>query len=156
MCPKAPFLGLHCYLPSTQRRCCRLLWYCKTAHAVEIGAFWACSAMDNKLGMTSEIKIFTGPCLGCCSAMLCPANHSYSRGEKVQHWLRKQFLEEGLLKKCDFSGTCFCFILMQTGRHPPHKPVALVQLKLVCRGAPGRGWLTVCPGELIASLICTL
>lgn len=155
-CGSKCILGLHCYHPSTQRRCCRLLWYCMTARAIEIGAFWACSVVDNNLGMTSEIKLFAGPYLGCCSAMLHPANHSYSRGEK--HSLRKQLLEEGLLKKCDFSGTCFCLILMQTERHPPptHIPVALVQLKLVCCGAPGRGWLTACPGEHIASMICSL
>lgn len=111
--------------------------------------------MDNNLGMTSEIKLFTGPCLGCCSAMQYP-NHSYSRGQKVRHWLRKQFLEEGLLKKCNFSGTCFCFILMQTGRHPPHTPVALVQLRLVCYGAPGERVAHCCPGELIMSLISIL
>lgn len=63
------------------QRFCRLLRYSKTAPTVEIGAFWACSVMDNNLEMTSEIKLFTSPCLGCCSAMLYPANHSYSKGK---------------------------------------------------------------------------
>lgn len=74
-------LGLHCCHPSTQRWCCKLLCYCKAAHDVEAGAFWACLVVENILGITSEIKLFTGPCLGCCSAILYPAKHSHSKRE---------------------------------------------------------------------------
>lgn len=93
--PEAPFLDLRYCHPSTQRSCVRLLWNCKAAHAIGIGAFWTCSVVDN-LGMTSEMKLFTGPCLCCCSSVLYPANCSNSRGQKVQHWPCQQFLKEGL------------------------------------------------------------
>lgn len=76
MHPQVLFLALHSCHPSTQRWCCRLLWSCQAAHTIEIGAFWVSSVMDNSLGVTSDIKFFAASCLGCCSAMLYPANHS--------------------------------------------------------------------------------
>lgn len=37
--------------------------------------------MHNILEMTSDIKLLTGPCLGCCSAILYSAKHTHSRRE---------------------------------------------------------------------------